>query len=166
VFLGTRVFGAILVVRGRNSKVFFRLLLEVRDQTPKRSSQIAKERGLGGYNERSGRGHKGRYKGYWCDSSYELAWVVYNLDHGIAFTRNTTKFQYQFDGKTCNWIPDFILEDGTYVEIKGFETDQSRAKIRDFPHPIKLLKEVDLAYVFQYVRGKYGADFVRLYTEG
>ena len=137
-----------------------------RSDTKEKLSQIAKERGLGGYNERSGRGHKGRYKGYWCDSSYELAWVIYNLDHGITFTRNTAKFQYQFDGKTCNWIPDFILEDGTYVEIKGFETDQSRAKIRDFPHPIKLLKEVDLAYVFQYVRGKYGADFVRLYTEG
>lgn len=27
----------------------------------------------GGYRKGSGRGKKGRYKGYWCDSSWELA---------------------------------------------------------------------------------------------
>lgn len=128
-------------------------------------SKIAKERKLGGYNLRSGRGHKGWYKGYWCDSSYELAWIIYQLDHSIPFSRNLAKFQYEFDEKICNWIPDFILSDGSYVEIKGYETERSRAKIRDFPHPIVLLKEKDLTQIFQYVKDKYGTDYVRLYTE-
>lgn len=92
--------------------------------------------------------------------------MIYNLEHEIAFSRNTAKFQYEYEGKTRNWIPDFILNDGSFVEIKGFETEQSRAKIRDFPHPIVLLKEKDLTHVFQYVKHKYGSDFVRLYTEG
>lgn len=146
-------------------KIFGRALGHT-EESKSKLSEVAKSRGLGGYNERSGRGHKGRYRGIWCDSSYELAWVIYHLDHDIAFTRNTSKFQYEFDGKTRNWIPDFILADGSYVEIKGYETDQSRAKIRDFPHPISLLKEKDLTTIFQYVKAKYGADFVRLYTEG
>jgi hypothetical protein len=125
--------------------------------------QSALNRKLGGYQEGSGRGKKGRYKGYWCDSSYELAWVIYQLDHGVSFTRNTKKFPYEFEGKTCHWIPDFILADGSYVEIKGYETDQSRAKLKDFIHPIVLLKEKDLHDVFSYVKDKYGSDFISLY---
>lgn len=136
------------------------------DDTKQKLSQIAKDRGIGGYNEKSGRGRKGRYKGIWCDSSYELAWVIYNLDHGISFRRNTEKFPYKYGDKVLNWIPDFIMEDGSYVEIKGYETEQSRAKLRDFPHKIALLKEKDLTCIFHYVKSKYGSDYIRLYTEG
>ena len=45
----------------------------------------------GGYRRGSGRGKKGWYKGYWCDSSWELAWVIYSLEHGVEFTRNWKK---------------------------------------------------------------------------
>ena len=44
-------------------------------------------------------GIKGWYKGFWCDSSWELAYVIYNLDHGIEFRRNTEKFEYEYCGK-------------------------------------------------------------------
>src|SRR5713226_6636200 len=46
-------------------------------------SKVALQRGLGGYERGSGRGKKGRYRGYWCDSTYELVFVIYTLDHEI-----------------------------------------------------------------------------------
>lgn len=136
------------------------------ESTKQKLSKIAKTKGLGGYNERSGRGKKGRYKGIWCDSSWELAWVIYQLEHRIPFTRNTQKFPYTFEGKTRNWIPDFILSDGTYVEIKGYETDLSQAKRAEFPYPIIVLKEKDLTPILEFVKLKFGRDFIRLYEEG
>jgi predicted RNA-binding Zn-ribbon protein involved in translation (DUF1610 family) len=38
----------------------------------KKSSETAKRIGLGGPTKRGGRGKFGWYKGYWCDSSWEL----------------------------------------------------------------------------------------------
>jgi hypothetical protein len=54
----------------------------------KKLSTVARQRCLGQYREGSGRGKKGRYKGHWYDSSYELAFVIYALDHGFWFERN------------------------------------------------------------------------------
>jgi len=48
----------------------------------------------GGKREHSGRGKQGRYNGIWCDSSWELAWVIYNFDHGIKFKRYSGYFEY------------------------------------------------------------------------
>ena len=35
----------------------------------------------GGIREGAGRSKSGWYKGYYCNSSYELAWVIYSLDN-------------------------------------------------------------------------------------
>jgi len=53
----------------------------------------------GGYRKGSGVGKGGWYKGYWCDSSYELAWIIFNIEHGNPFTRNTEEFEYIWGGK-------------------------------------------------------------------
>ena len=73
-------------------------------------SKFAKERGFGGYVKNSGRGKKGWYNGYWCDSSWELAWVIYNLEHNINFKRNDEKFKYVFNEKIMNYLPDFKIK--------------------------------------------------------
>ena len=67
----------------------------------------------GGYKKGCGKGKKGWYKGYWCDSSWELAFVIYNLEHGIKFERNKQGFEYVFENKTYKYYPDFILGNGT-----------------------------------------------------
>lgn len=134
--------------------------------TKTKLSKIAKARGLGGYQKGSGRGKSGWYRGYYCDSSYELAWVIYNLDHDITFKRNTTKFPYEYNNKQLRWIPDFINEAGIFVEIKGYMTDQVKAKLKDFPYKIEVLMEKDLTDVFKYVINKHGKDFTKLYEVG
>lgn len=61
------------------------------DDTKKRLSEVAKDRKLGGYNPGSGRGKKGWYKGFFCDSSWGLAYIIYCLDHNIDIKRNMEK---------------------------------------------------------------------------
>lgn len=117
----------------------------------------------GGCRKGSGRGKKGWYKGYWCDSSWELAFVIYNIERDIYFKRNTEGFKYKFKDKVFNYYPDFIMEDGSYVEIKGYETEKTNAKHNQFPYKLKMLKKEDLIDVFQYVENKYGKDFIKLY---
>ena len=55
--------------------------------------------------------------------------MIYNLDHGIKFERCKEKFEYEFEGKKYNYYPDFKLENGTYVEIKGYSTSRWCAKL-------------------------------------
>lgn len=115
----------------------------------------------GGYRQGSGRGKKGWYKGFFCDSSYELAYIIFCLDHDIDIKRNTEIRKYQWEGRERNYIPDFVVN-GEVVEIKGYKTKQWEAKLESNPD-VKVLYEKDLNNVFDYVIATYGKDFVRLY---
>jgi hypothetical protein len=126
-------------------------------------SRAAKRRGLGGYERGSGRGKKGWYRGYWCDSSYELAFVVWAIDHDIPFERNLQFFPYEYEGKVLRWTPDFRLADGTYIEIKGYLTDQARAKFEYFLPSLRVFTRADLDRMFEYVQSRYGKSLLALY---
>jgi len=136
---------------------------EIEAQRRLKLSAIARRSRLGQYRQGSGRGRKGYYRGWWCDSSYELAFVIYALDEGLAFERNRQTFPYTFEGRIRHWIPDFRLTDGTYLEIKGYETDQARAKFAAFPHALIVVGRQQLGFVLDYVIAKYGKNFVELY---
>jgi len=120
----------------------------------------------GGIKRGSSRGKHGWYKGYWCDSSWELAWVIYNLDHGIKFERNHQGFEYEFEGKKHKYYPDFILEDGTYVEIKSVMDEKNKAKIASFPTSIKVLQHKEIKIFIDHAIKIYGKNFISLYEEG
>ena len=128
-------------------------------------SKTMKEKCLGGKRHGSGRGKKGWYKEYFCDSSWELAFVIYNLEHGIKFERNKQGFEYEFNGEKHKFYPDFILEDGTYVEIKGAMTEQNKVKINSFNGSLNVLDKHGIKIYLDYVESKYGKDFIKLYME-
>lgn len=109
------------------------------------------------------RNYYGTYKGYTCDSSYELAFVIYCLDHDIAIIRNLQSFEYSFENLTRRYFPDFIVDD-TYIEIKGRVTEQDKAKWEAFPKELsfKVLKREDMIPYISYCKNTYG-DFVQLY---
>ena len=117
----------------------------------------------GGYRQGSGRGKKGWYKGFFCDSSYELAFVIYCLEHDKNITRNLSRRKYIWEGKERNYIPDFVVED-ELIEIKGYKTKQWEAKLKFNPDVI-VYYEKDLVHVFEYVKRKYGKDFTTLYEQ-
>ena len=116
----------------------------------------------GGPGRGGGRGKQGRYKGYWCDSSWELAYIIYCLDHDIKIVRNTKKFEYIFEEQQYNYVPDFI-QNGVYIEIKGYVTPQWRAKLEGFSEPLVVLYAQDMAPYLRYVIDKYGKEFINLY---
>ena len=115
----------------------------------------------GGYRRGSGRGKSGWYEGFYCDSSYELAYVIYCLEHKINIKRNKQKRKYVWKNKIRYYIPDFIVEN-KLVEIKGYSSPQWQAKLQYNPD-ITVLYEKDLKDVFEYVVNKYGKDYIRLY---
>ena len=47
---------------------------------------------------KTGRGRKGYYKGFYCASTYELAYVIYCLDHNIQIERCKEYFEYEYQG--------------------------------------------------------------------
>lgn len=127
----------------------------------KRKISIQAKLKNGGYRQGSGRGKKGWYKGFFCDSSYELAYLIYCLDHNKDIKRNTEKRQYNWHGVVKNYIPDFIV-DGNVIEIKGYKSEQWEAKLKANPD-VTVLYEKDLEDVFKYINEKYGKNFINLY---
>lgn len=103
-----------------------------------------------------GRGNGGWYKGIYCMSTYELVYVIYNLDHDIKFKPCKRIYTYLWKNTLHKYHPDFELDDGTIIEIKGYLTDQDKAKINAVKDmPIKVLFEKDLQYAFEYVKENY-----------
>lgn len=131
----------------------------------KSRSDIAKKNNLGGPTRRGGRGKHGWYKGYWCDSSWELAWIIYSLDHGHIFTRNKQGYAYEINGKIRKYYPDFQLSDGCFVEIKGYLSPEFERKRKSFPHQLKVLTLAELKPILDYTVSKYGKDFISLYDQ-
>lgn len=119
-----------------------------KQHTEESKKKIAK---FGGIRQGSGRGKHGWYKGYWCDSSWELAWVIYNLEHDIQFSRNKTGFEYIYNNKKYKFFPDFITNDNTYIEIKGYIDKKNIAKIQQFPNKLKVILKDDIKIYLDYV---------------
>jgi hypothetical protein len=119
---------------------------------------------MGGAGRGGGRGKSGWYKGYWCDSSWELAYVIYNIDHDIDFVRNKKSFTYIHEGTERKYFPDFI-ENGFYIEIKGYYDESWKSKTRHFDKPLKVFYKKEMQKYLNYVTEKYGKDFVKMYDK-
>lgn len=129
--------------------------------TPKKYHAECWLKSSGGQRKGSGTGKSGWYKGYWCDSSYELIWVIYQLEHNKPFERNKIAYEYDWKGKTKKYFPDFI-QNNEIIEIKGFTTDQTKIKLNSVSN-LKVLFKEDLKVELDYVESKYGKNFVELY---
>lgn len=117
----------------------------------------------GGYRMNSGRGKKGWYKGIFCDSSWELAFVIWNIENNKSIERCKEKREYIFKGEKHIYIPDFIVENEV-VEIKGYSSKQWEEKIKQNPD-IKVLYKNDIKPYLDYVISKYGKNFISLYEK-
>lgn len=110
----------------------------------------------GGYREKSGRGKSGHYKGIYCASTYELCWVIYQLDHNIPVKRFPTFLQ----NNEIKYYPDFLLPDNkTIIEIKGYDLnntmDKKIALAKEKGFNIIVMYKEDLTNIFNYVETTY-----------
>jgi len=121
----------------------------------------SKSPNLGGLREGSGRSKSGYCDGIYCGSTYELAWVIYNLDNKIPFTRCDKVFTYN----NSKYYPDFI-QDNKIIEIKGYCTEEVALKeqaVIDAGYAIKILYKEDLKYCFDWVKDNYAASLETLF---
>lgn len=120
----------------------------------------------GGYREGSGLGKHGYYKSIKCDSTYELVFLIYCLDHNIPIKRCDKVFNYTIDNLNKKYFPDFEIND-TIIEIKGYHTDVVDVKtnsVRDAGHNIKVLYKSDMQSCFEYVFNKYNVNEYNITT--
>jgi len=122
----------------------------------------------GGYNEGTTTQYKqGRYKGIWCNSSWELAFILYCEDNNINFERNIKRFPYVFNNEKHNYIPDFLINDRLYIEIKGrvYNVEKDRAKYEYFPKHLKIYHRKEfMNTILKEIQNNYGKDFIKLYN--
>ena len=130
------------------------------DRRRRISESMKKNPLAGGLREGSGRGKKGKYKGIYCDSIWELAFLVYHLDNNLFIERCKEKRKYIFNNKERIYYPDFITDKGV-IEIKGYITDQWKAKLQYNPD-INVLYEDDIKFYLDYCINKYGNNFYEI----
>lgn len=147
-------------VRLRNQK-FSTLGHPHSEETKAKLSEVAKSQKRGGYIPGSGRGKSGWYRGIYCSSSWELAVVIYCLDHDVSISRCSEIRTYKIDGKSFKYYPDFVIR-SRIVEVKGYHSPISIAK-QSFNRDILFVFEKDLKDVFSYVKRIYGKDYIKLY---
>jgi hypothetical protein len=124
-------------------------------------SKTMKEHKCGGYRNGSGYGKHGKYKGFVCDSSWELAFLIYHLEHNLYIERCKEKRTYTYNGVEHKYTPDFITDKGV-IEIKGYTSKQWQAKYSCNKDVIVLFED-DMKIYLDYVVNKYGSDFIKLY---
>lgn len=120
---------------------------------------------IGGYRQGSGRSKSGYYKGIYCGSTYELAWVIYRLDHNLPVKRFDGYILY---GDNRKYYPDFI-DDSCIIEIKGWTTVATNAIVEHkilastlAGYKVLVLKKEDLKKEFSWIKVKYNTD--KIYT--
>ena len=110
---------------------------------------------MGGYRPGSGRAKTGYYHGIYCGSTYELVWLIYQIDHNKDFKR----FEGVLEWNGTKYIPDF-LQDGKIIELKGFESVESVARktlvANRNGYEVIVLRKNDLKNEFDYVFYTYG----------
>lgn len=94
----------------------------------------------GGLREGSGRSKSGWYKGYYCNSTYELIFLAYHLEKGSNICRSTDVLPYWYKDKICRYHPDFKIDKNTY-EIKGYLNEKAKAKHEQYPNIVLVKKE-------------------------
>lgn len=126
-------------------------------------SDLNKEIGSGGFREGSVRNYKsGWFNGIHCDSSWELAFLIWHRDHNINVKRCNEIRYYTINDEEHRYFPDFVI-DNTIYEIKGIDDDVNKAKQKYNPDIIFLYKDNVEKYV-KYAKDTYG-DFIQLYDK-
>lgn len=133
------------------------------EEGKKRLSEIAKRKGLGGFvpDSKGGKEKRGYYKDLYCMSSWELAFVVYNLDRGEIVEQCKEHFDYEMNGEKHTYTPDFKIGN-VYYEIKGWHRPDTDFKVNAFPKD-KILVLLDgrsqNEIYIKYAKEKYGTKF-------
>lgn len=108
--------------------------------------------------KKHGGGKKGVYRNFYCDSTYELAFLIYHLDHDIPIKRCEEKRPYIHKDTTYMYNPDFVVN-GKIYEIKGYMSEKSKSKLKCNPDVILIDKPKIQKYI-KYVKKTYKTSII------
>ena len=121
------------------------------------------------------------YEGQKFDSSWELAFWIYNIENGFNIKRCTKSFEYYYNGKKHMYFPDFEVDEKLY-EIKGLQFFENKNQNNKMINPFdrnkdKMFEEkykcalkngvtfiTDCKLYIKYVEDKYTKDFLSLFS--
>ena len=115
------------------------------------------------YNKHHGNAKQGWYNGIHCDSTWELAFLVYYKEHNLYIERCKEQYDFIWENKIHKYIPDFITDEGI-IEIKGRKTKKSLEKENQFPQ-VKVIDTNLIKPYLDYVINKYGDNFWKVLYE-
>ena len=90
--------------------------------------------------------------------------IMIVLEKIFPYKKNQKLFPYEWEGNTHYWKPDFFIN-GMYVEIKGIETEQEKAKWQYFTKPLRVLKAKEIKPYLDYAVKNYGTNFTEALYE-
>lgn len=99
-------------------------------------------------------GKRGWLDGMFFMSTWEVAYYLYMRDSGHIITRCSQKFEYEYEDKLHTYTPDFLVDNKTIVEVKGYETDVDRLKYTLVPDLV-IIDESKINPYLQYVKNTY-----------
>ena len=133
------------------------------------------------------------YNGIGFDSAPELALFIWLVDNQIQFEYHSSFcFEYQFEGQTCRYYPDFHLKScNLWIELKGdhfFKPDGTmhcpfkkrsqsieqhwrlcqkyEAKHQCMQrNKVMILRNADYQFALDYVNEKYGKDYLKKFRK-
>lgn len=115
------------------------------------------------FNKHHGNAKQGWYKGIHCDSTWELAYLVYHIENNLYIKRCDKYFDFIWENEHHKYIPDFETNEGI-IEIKGRKSKKSIEKEKQFPN-IKVIDIFSIKPYLDYVINKYGQEFWKLLYE-
>lgn len=115
------------------------------------------------YNKTRGNGKKGWYNNIFCDSTWELAFLVYYKEHDLNIKRCDKRLEYIWNNEKHIYIPDFETDEGI-IEIKGRKTKQSEVKHKQYQN-IKIIDYKLMIPYLEYVKNKYGDKYWEILYE-
>jgi hypothetical protein len=116
------------------------------DYSPWRTKSFRKKMSkIGGYRKNSGRCKHIQYKGVDIQGTWELKFVEFLDSKDIKWERNKVGYKYLFEDKERQYYPDFFLPQyNLYVEVKGYETNKDKAKWKQFPFELLIVRRKEI----------------------
>ncbi len=121
---------------------------------------------------------KYKYNNMYFDSSWELAFWLYCADHKITISKETERFEYDFNGTKHYYYPDFKIPCGL-IEIKGTHLIRDDKWINPYSevddglfeakhqcalrNNVIIISEKDMKRILIYIKNKYGKNYLKSY---
>lgn len=113
-------------------------------------------------------GKCGYYKGVFCGSTWELAFLVFNLDKGNDIKRCELTFKYNLEDGGHTYFPDFIMDNIIY-EVKGREYGslvEKNESVKEAGYEIVMIKKKEINPIIKIVKESYKVkNLVDLYDK-